>query len=508
MIISAHIETNFSLSQSLDFLPFLEKNERIRGQSPVVYLGGYTGLRPTKHGKEPSRALTRKGNIACYAIFFQRFRPPDCVGFLSSVLDFYQTQRLDTGREGSAALWQERQSRNLLLRRQSEEIADKLKLVGVDLYAPQDPEADTVTLLGDLSQETEDSLANCFRHSLFLPAIAASDRSRQMKKLELYLQRHRRSQFARYLVVTHGVRIAWHDADFRKKIAEFHNKLGTFARAARKQYGVEIVLRSTEMTLRDCPGQSQSGIDGVHLHANVLYIPPKLVGDRWQNWLNFCRRYFSSHVKDCGRIKNIREIVKYVTKPTASPSEREKIPGLVGMCQLSPARLAWLHAATQRLHIVQPLQNFRRFLHGLTIGRLKIYRSEGGTLELVQKPQVEKRAAREETGCRENVIITRTLPQPRFSEIYEPVSIVMNFTRNPRTADGKRALAELNRRHEEAKRWQAERAAREIAIENLTASAVIYRSHENVNSERAGQPPGAGPPGRAVRSGPVRVGSG
>lgn len=412
---------------------------------------------------------------------------------MSSVLDFYQTQRKDTGREGSAAVWQERQSRNLLLRRQSEEIADKLLSVGVDLYAPEDPEADTVTLVGDLSQETEDSLSNQFRHSLFLPAVAASDRARQTKKLELYLQRHRRSRFARYLVVTHGVRIAWHDPDFRQKIAEFHNKIGIFARAARKQFNVEIVVRSTEMTLRDLPGQS--GIDGVHLHANIVYIPPKLTGERWQNWLMFCRRYFVSHVKDCGRIKNIQEIVKYVTKPSTSATEREKIPGLIGMCQISPARLAWLHAATRRLHIVQPLQKFRSFLRGLAISRLKIYRSEGGTLELVQKPEYEKRAAREETGCRENIIITRTLPQPRFSEIYEPVSIVMNYTKNPRTADGKRALAELNRRHAEALRWQAERAAREIAIENMAAAAALYRPHEDDKSDSETYGLGAGPPG-------------
>lgn len=412
---------------------------------------------------------------------------------MSSVLDFYQTQRKDTGREGSATLWQERQSRNLLLRRQSEEIADKLLSVGVDLYAPEDPEADTVTLVGDLSQETEDSLSNQFRHSLFLPAVAASDRARQTKKLELYLQRHQRSRFARYLVVTHGVRIAWHDADFREKIAEFHNKLGTFARAARKQFNVEIVVRSSEMTLRDLPGQN--GIDGVHLHANIIYIPPKLTGDKWKNWLNFCHKYFGSHVKDAGRIKNLQEIVKYVTKPSASASEREKIPGLVGMCQLSAERLSWLHAATRRLHIVQPLQKFRSFLRGLAISRLKIYRSEGGTLELVQKPEYEKRAAREETGCRENIIITRTLPQPRFSEIYEPVSIVMNYTKNPRTADGKRALAELNRRHAEALRWQAERAAREIAIENMAAAAALYRPHEDDKSDSETYGLGAGPPG-------------
>lgn len=84
----------------------------------------------------------------------------------------------------------------------------------------------------------------------------------------------------------------------------------------------------------------------------------------------------------------------------------------------------------------------------------------------------------------------------------------MNYTKTPQTADGKRALAELNRRHEEAKKWQAERVAREIAIENLAASAALYGSHEDVNSDSEGQPPGAGPPGLAARSGPARVGAG
>lgn len=423
-----------------------------------------------------------------------------------SVLDFFQTQKIDTGREGSAEKWAERQGRNALLRRQSQDIAEKLRLVGVDLFAPQDPDADTVTLVGDLSGETESSLGNEFKHSLFLPAVAAQDRARQTNSLEIYLQNHRRGRFARYLVVTSGTRVSWLDPHLSAKISAFQKKIGTFARAAREQFNVEVVVRSTEMTLRDLPGMP--GFDGVHLHANIVYIPPKLVGHRWQAWLNFVRSYFETHVRDCGRIKNLQEIVKYVTKPTVSPSEREKIPGLVGMCQLSGERLAWLHSATRRAHIFQPYQHFRGFRRGLALGKLKIYRAGTGELVLVKKPKVEKRQDREEKGCRENIIITRTLPQPRFSAIYEPVSIVMNYTRNPRTADGKRALAELNRRHEEAKRWQAERVAREIAIENLTAGAVIYCSHEDVNSDRRGQLPGAGPPGRAARSGRVRVGSG
>lgn len=425
---------------------------------------------------------------------------------MSSVLDFFQTQKIDTGREGSEEKWSERQSRNLLLRRQSHDIAEKLRTVGVDLFAPEDPEGDTVTLIGDLSQNTEDSLGNEFKHSLFLPAVAAQDRARQTNSLEIYLQNHRRGQFARYLVVTTGVRISWLDPQLSVKISVFQQRLGTFARAAKQQFNVEVVVRSTEMTLRELP--EQPGSDGVHLHANVVYIPPKLTGHRWKAWLKFLHSYFGTHVQDCGRIKNLQEIVKYVTKPTVSPSEREKIPGLVGMCQLRPERLAWLHAATRRAHIFQPYQQFRGFRRGLALGKLKIYRAGTGKLVLVRKPKTEKRQDREERGCRENVIITRTLPQPRFSAIYEPVSIVMNYTRNPRTADGKRALAELNRRHEEAKRWQSERIAREIAIETLTASAVIYSSHEDVNSDSEGQPPGAGPPGLAARSGPARVGAG
>lgn len=142
------------------------------------------------------------------------------------------------------------------------------------------------------------------------------------------------------------------------------------------------------MTLRELP--EKPGSDGVHLHANVVYLPPKLAGQRWQNWLEFARTYFKSHVKDCGRIKNLQEVVKYVTKPSTSPSEREKIPGLVGMCQLSAERLAWLHDATRRAHIFQPYQNFRNFRRGVALGKLKIYRAGTGKLMLVQKPKTEK----------------------------------------------------------------------------------------------------------------------
>lgn len=140
------------------------------------------------------------------------------------VLDFFQTQKIDTGRQGSEEKWSERQSRNLLLRRQSHEIAEKLKSVGVDLFAPEDPDADTVTLVGDLSGETENSLGNEFKHSLFLPAVAAQDRARQTNSLEIYLQNHKRGRFARYLVVTSGTRISWFDPALASKISTFQKK--------------------------------------------------------------------------------------------------------------------------------------------------------------------------------------------------------------------------------------------------------------------------------------------
>lgn len=353
-----------------------------------------------------------------------------------------------TGREGDPVKHLQRSSARALLDRQSADIADKLALAGVDIRQPA--AAEPITLLGELTGAVEQSDSTRYRHCLFVPSVAKRERAHQLRSLEAYLKSRKNGSFARYFVVTNGQRISWHDPFLREKIQAFHARIGSFARIALEKFGIEIVIRSSEMTLR-----KSISADGIHLHANILYIPPYLTKKDFSSFLSFAHKYFKAHVKDCGRIQKIEEIVKYITKPSVTAAE--KAAGGVGMVDLSPQELAWLHEATSGLHIFQPYHGFRSFRAELREKRQKLYRLGDGELVRVAMPKAEQRLP--SSGSRENIIIGRTMPCPRFSHVYEPVSVVLNFTANPISADGKRRLVEIQARQKQAADWAAANAA-------------------------------------------------
>lgn len=405
-------------------------------------------------------------------------------------MDYADLLQAETGREGDAVKWLERSGRRALLDRQSLEIADKLRLAGVDMFAPVS--AEPVTLLGDLTGSIEESNSTRYRHSLFIPSVAKRDRASQQKRLEAYLQGHRKGGYARYMVITNGVRIPWMAEDLRDQVQAFHRSIGIWRRAVFEQFGIEVVTRSSEMTLRDLPGQISA--DGVHLHANILYVAPKMTGERWADFLRFTRRHFGAHCHDSGRIGDLAEVVKYVTKPSVSPAERAKLPGLVGMCDLSPERLAWLHEAMAGLHIFQPYARFRAWCSELREAKQKLYRLRSGRFVRVDMPPGQRPNG--SGGSRENILVGRTLPQPRFSAVFEPVSVVLNFTTRPKTTDGKQRLAVLLARQAAAQEWARANAA----------AASPYKVHTStlipIQGGRSGSPVGAAGPPVAVPAGP------
>lgn len=378
-----------------------------------------------------------------------------------------------TGREGDPVKHLQRSSARVLLDRQSAEIADKLALAGVDIRQPA--AAEPITLLGELTGAVEQSNSTKYRHCLFVPSVAKRERAHQLRSLEAYLKSRKNGNFARYFVVTNGQRIAWNDSMLREKIQAFHAKIGTFARIALERFGIEIVIRSSEMTLR-----KHISADGVHLHANILYIPPYLARKDFSSFLSLAHKYFNAHVKDCGRIQKIEEIVKYITKPSVTAAE--KAAGGVGMTDLSPSELAWLHEATSGLHIFQPYHGFRSFRAELREKRQKLYRLGDGELVRVAMPKAEQRLP--SSGSRENIIIGRTMPCPRFSHVYEPVSVVLNFTANPISAAGKRRLAEIEARQKQAAAWAAANAAASMSPPLVTLPP--FNVHTSTLTPRAG----------------------
>lgn len=391
------------------------------------------------------------------------------------VRGWFDVMASETGHECNPVKYLERQSARALIDRQTEEIAKKLALAGIDLYAP--PTSEPVFLLGELTGSVEQSCSTKYRHCLFLPSVAKRERAGQLRRLEAYLSNHPRGTYARYLVVTNGVRIPWFHPDFRQIVRSFQSRIGTFARIALERFGIEVVVRSTEMTLN----KNVSG-SGVHLHANIVYIPPYLKDDGFSRFIKFAQNYFKAHVRDNKRIQKLEEIVKYITKPSVSAAERQR--GGVGMSELTPDELAWLHNGVSGLHIFQPYQLFRAYCAEIREKRQKLYKLGDGSLVRVQCPDKEERGPA--SGSRENIIVGRTLPSARFSHIREPVSIVLNFNPNPVTADGKRRLSELKQRFEQVSAWAAANAA---AVSGYSVHTSTIIQTNSVNGAGQNGPP-------------------
>lgn len=380
-----------------------------------------------------------------------------------------ELQRAEVGLRVNEEKWLERLGRRHLLEQQTAAIAGKLLTVGLDLRAP--PSDEPVYQVAGLTGAVALADAQRYKKSMFLPSVAKMLRASNGLKLEAYLREHKRGRFARYLVVTSGSRIGWNDQEKRQKTADFHARLARLSKEMERIWGVEVVVRSTEETLREHP---LPGLDGVHLHANVVYIPPlmkkntsKIVRDRrsgkvfkkdfsgFLSWLKVKNDGFN--VKDNGKIKNINEICKYVTKPAVSDKEKASVPGLVGTSDISADRILWLHQSARLMHYWQPYQNFRGWCADLTHERKRLYRSRAsGEILKVPKIRVDRSAA--EDVSRENIWIGTTLPATRFGPIVEPILLVLNWTEEPVSRSGKARLARIKKFRRQCRQWALEAA--------------------------------------------------
>lgn len=364
-----------------------------------------------------------------------------------------ELQRDEMGRRVNEEKWLERLERRERLEQQTAEIASKLLTVGLDLRAP--PTDEPVFQLGALTPHIVLADAQRYKKSMFLPSIAKVLRSSNSLKLEAYLREHKRGKYARYMVLTNGGRVAWSDPDFRQKIADFHSRIAYMVREMKRVWGVEVVVRATEETLRE---HALPAFDGVHLHANLVYIPPHFGKGKFGSFLSWLKKQNDGFgIKDCGRIKNVNEICKYVTKPAVSDKERAEVPGLVGTSDIRPERILWLHNAARLMHFWQPYHAFRDWCADLNLTRRRLYRTRGtGEIVKVPKLRVERRPA--EDVSRENIWIGTTLPATRFGPIVEPVLLVLNWTDEPASASGKARLKRIKEFRYKCRQWALDAA--------------------------------------------------
>jgi len=407
---------------------------------------------------------------------------------MAGMVDFSEVLEVETGREVDPVQWQLGRAAFALLRRQTEEIADKLAAVGHDMRVPLSDADPALWKIGDLTGGVEKSSGAIWRRCQILPEVAKRDRGPALKQIELFLEDHPKGGFARYWVATRGQRIGWFDPSGRDQVKAFHRRLSRLASMLWHDFSIEVVCRSTEMP---------ADVVGLHVHANLVLIPYRFLGeDAWDKVLTAARSVLGgAWLKDAGRIDDIREVLKYVTKPSVGPEAKRD--GEMGLCDLTPEQLGWMFETVHGLKLFQPFQRFRQWRSELQESGEKVHRLRGRQLVRVTKPRRlhKQQKASQKGGQAENIILARTMPHPAFAPVFEPCTIVMNYTPTPKTGVGRIGLAILRERQAEAAAWQAARAR---------ASYIVHTCASTVQAHggQSGPPVGAAGPPVAVPAGP------
>lgn len=354
-------------------------------------------------------------------------------------LSFEELLRRNIGWAQTPERWQEQRRRRQLLEAETACMADALEAEGIPVRLRNGD----IVALGDVTGLV--APIECYRAIRFLPVIAQRDRRPMLNALRYYQRHNPFGSYLRLAVVTSGKRLPL-GGDLRERMQGLHRLISRFAHEARKPFGVEVVYRGTEFTVDPAIG--------FHVHTNLLYAPRGvLVGPRWQAFLSWAHRFFGVHWCDNGRLVKPEEAIKYPFKP----AELERLEG--------PA-LAWVYREIRGLKIAQPLGDFAQFWRALKHGRLKVLLvdgPDGAKLCLVEKPKrpvplggsYRSRRRRSEAAP-ENEIICQIAPQSRFCPRAEPVTLVRNYTENPKTWEGLLRLEEIKdiRRRARA-RWDA-----------------------------------------------------
>jgi hypothetical protein len=276
------------------------------------------------------------------------------------------------------------------LRDQSIKIADRLESAGVTAHEDSD-----VHLVGLASGESVK--VDSFRQVNFIPAVAKKNRAPRVKMLEYFLDQPDEkthlpnTHVCRMWVFNMGLTVGIDD--IRERTETMQRLLSRFASEVKRETKIEFLFRSTEFAptadketkklIRDSQGNVR-----FHVHAHVLVKCPKI--DDWsgclkwvnQRWRTVCKMSPNQKwhpFKDAGKIRNARELCKYVVKPA-------------DILQLTPDELARMYVQTFRLHTVHFLGSLQELKQELNKEKVKpVRRNRGNSWKWELMPSVNQR---------------------------------------------------------------------------------------------------------------------
>lgn len=276
---------------------------------------------------------------------------------------YLEVCKTEIGRCMDPEKWQTQGEQRKYLADQTKEIARKLdqgyqihglgwnKTIRVEPYAHSD-----LHLMGLHSKQFKK--LESYRNIIFLPTVAQKNRSQKSKEMLLFLKHNHN---CRMWTFTAGPRTNL--SNVRTACQWMHRRLSKLNdQPFMKSLGARFVFRATEFGELGEIGNDDLSVHP-HMHA-LMHLERFIRPDDWSLLLARIHAFWGAYSKDCGKIKNPRELIKYCVKP----SDLE--------C-LNNVQLIKLYRSTNGLRLWESLRDFRTMRRTIREDKQKVVIRKG-----------------------------------------------------------------------------------------------------------------------------------
>lgn len=417
-----------------------------------------------------------------------------------------EIERCMIGREVSRDTWVDGQRRARLLRDQSEDFVRRLERIGIKARSDRDE----TTIVGLITGRAE--RATDYRNCNLIP-VQQSKNVHDMFKHVQYLMEHTRPGRLRMLVVSAG----WCRYDeYRKHHRAHTRRMSKFASHPKlKEFGISIEFYNVENTIH------RDDVAMLNMHSHVLYQSHRKLGrEKWCAFLEFARNFFPKRYVHDSKIEKPNEVVKYVFKPSEFDllkddelaefwhqmvGGRPKFDPETGEIETrvndAGETVDCCEGPLKFFHPYGSIKKMRRDLRERGQKLIKVQINDGRYQWRVTEPsQPEEKPEPNPDRSKENMVIAKTRPMPKFSPRMEPCVVVINydgdFDRMVRLNGLQRTVNDAHAILAQRKQIEA-RAAREAAQsadEGASLSRTLQRQLSQSGTPNGGQAPPEIPP--------------
>lgn len=360
--------------------------------------------------------------------------------------------------------WIDQQTRKRVLQEQSELITNRLERCGITARTGRD-----ITLVGLISGKAERSTD--YRNCNFIPVQQSRNVHQMHRDVQYYCDNAKKGSL-RMLVISGGwVAIE----DYRAEHRAHTRRMSKFNAEIRKRFGIELAYYNVEITInRDGDGRAMLNM---HSHA-LAEVRQRLSPQAWKAFLAYSRNYFPKGYVHDSRIRDAKEVVKYVFKPCEFDDlTDEEFAELFHQIQGRPKEETGEECDQRALKFYNPLGRLKALRASLKRQRRKLVKVEEDGDWRWRTTEI-KEVQRSENGTdsrMQNIVRAITNPSPLFSPEREPVLVVESWNGDFEGLIEENHLAEQRQAAQECRQYQKSRHDDRDGESNPAGTAFLTR---------------------------------